>query len=283
MVSRILKIGDIAEIKTPRGLAYIQYTHASEHAGELIRVLPGLYTSRPASFFELASQKELYFIFYPLTYALRAKQTEIVSNQPVPEWARNEPIMRQPVGTEPEGKTSSWKLVPALQPLTVEFLRETPVIHELSPEQRKLSILIVRGHASMVKEIARGWTPDRAESFGDKDRAQARANRASQPIASHPVNPTMRHYFYFSSRTNAEGAGSRLRESGYSVEVRESKTGTNWLALATADSSTIGGEIEQLRASFEALASQFSGEYDGWEVATNSTDFENLDQGMKVN
>ena len=74
---------------TPAGLAYLQYSHDDDGCGmgQLVRVLPGLHDIRPDDFAELARQKELYFVFYTLEYALRAGQTQIVSNQPVPEWA----------------------------------------------------------------------------------------------------------------------------------------------------------------------------------------------------
>ncbi len=63
------EIGDVCEIRTPAGLAYVQYTHPHPSMGQLVRVLPGLYAGRP-DVRELAQQKELYFIFYTLDYAL---------------------------------------------------------------------------------------------------------------------------------------------------------------------------------------------------------------------
>jgi hypothetical protein len=41
------EIGDIIEIKTPKGLAYAQYTHRDALYGNLLRVLPGLYERQP--------------------------------------------------------------------------------------------------------------------------------------------------------------------------------------------------------------------------------------------
>jgi hypothetical protein len=52
MAAKKIKIGDIAEIKTAAGLAYVQYTHDSEDMGQIVRVLPGLYASRPTDFAE---------------------------------------------------------------------------------------------------------------------------------------------------------------------------------------------------------------------------------------
>src|ERR1700731_1908718 len=97
------KIGDICEIETPAGLAYVQCTHVSPDMGALVRVLPGLLKARPIDFEQLAKQKELYFTFYTLNYAIRDHQVTIVSNQPVPEWARS-PLMRWSGLTDETGK-----------------------------------------------------------------------------------------------------------------------------------------------------------------------------------
>jgi hypothetical protein len=123
MAMKKAKIGDILEIKTPAGLAYVQYTHNGGDMGELVRVLPGLYANRPSDFESLARQKELYFIFYTLNYALRAGQIEIVSHQPVPAWAKSYPMMRHEASTDPSGKALRWRFVPSSSPLTIEELQ----------------------------------------------------------------------------------------------------------------------------------------------------------------
>src|SRR5260221_6707674 len=105
------KIGDIYEIKLPKGLAYVQYTHESEVMGPLVRVLPGVHSDRPHDFFPLAKQKELYFTFFTLAQTLRAKHIEMVSNQPVPEWARQFPTMRKAGGwSNHEGRALNWHI-----------------------------------------------------------------------------------------------------------------------------------------------------------------------------
>ncbi len=114
------KVGDVAEIRTPEGLAYVQYTHDGQGNGELVRVLPGLYDSRP-DLVALVIQHELYFIFYTLKYAIRDKQAEIVCNLPIPERARSEPLMRHASGESAEGKVTGWRIVSALDTLSIDF------------------------------------------------------------------------------------------------------------------------------------------------------------------
>jgi hypothetical protein len=90
VLKRKAAIGDILEIKTPAGLAYLQYTHEHPSMGALVRILPGLYQGRPRDFTDLSRQRELYFTFYTLEYALPKRETEIVSHQPVPDCVSRE-------------------------------------------------------------------------------------------------------------------------------------------------------------------------------------------------
>jgi Regulator of ribonuclease activity B len=272
MAGKKLKIGDIAEIATPKGLAYVQYTHETKDFGELVRVLPGLYVSRPPDFAELAKQPELYFVFYTLKYALRAGQTEIVSNQPIPEWAKLPPMMRHAAGTAPDGRTLSWRIVPALAELTVPFLQQTPVVTNLTDEQRKLSIHHLWPHALIVDELARGWTPERNEELEDQDRARAQARRkAGQQEPGQPVDQAMRHYLYFPEKSNAEEAAQWFGNQGFSVETKLSGDGDNWLTLVKHGAPQSVDEMDKLKEEMEALALRLNGEYDGWELATDKS------------
>jgi len=68
-----IKVGDIFEIHTPKGKAYLHYIYKDKTTGDLIRVLPGLYSERPASFDKLASSKERYVVIFPLLAASKQK------------------------------------------------------------------------------------------------------------------------------------------------------------------------------------------------------------------
>jgi hypothetical protein len=260
------KIGDLCEIKTPAGLAYVQYTHDNKILGQLVRVLPGLFRTRPSDFGGLAKQRELYSVFYTLDHALGDQQAEIVSHQPVPEWARPYPLMRWGGARDPSGKIVAWKIFSASSLLTLEEHQRIPLIHSLTPEQLKISIHQLWPHPVMVKELARGWTPERSEALLLEDIAETETqteNSTSQRRASEP----MKHYLYFAKKANAEEAGEQLRHRGFSVEVRKSASGEDWLILATKAPPKTGEQIDELRDEMEALAAQFGGEYDGWEAA----------------
>lgn len=265
------RIGDIVEVRTPAGLGYVQYTHeANPRLGELVRVLPGLYEIRPTDFSALAGQRELYFIFYFMNYALRTGWAEVVSNQPVPQWAKDPPIMRHAAAHDGFGRVIRWRLINAASPLTPEELIQTPFLTELTPEQKRLSIHVIWPHKAMVKELARGWTPERAEELRLQDFMEAAAKNESQVPGKRPSGERMKHYLYFPKKSNAVEAGERLRSHGFSVEVSKNVTKENWLVLAMKAPPKTGEEMDELRDELESLAARFGGDYDGWEAAIDS-------------
>src|SRR5438128_2111977 len=176
-------IGDICEIKTPRGLGYVQYTHDGKHRGDVVRVLPGLFSIRPTDFAELAKQRELYFIFYTLKYALR------------------------------DGQPENAKAVP-------------------------------------------------------------QDESSEQPIT---------HYLYFAEESNAQKAAQRLRDRGFSVEVRRSADGKNSLVLASRTPPKTGEQIADVRAEMEAIAEELEGEYDGWELSVEPSRAASVVRGPSIN
>ena len=223
MKKRKARIGDIAEIATPAGLAYVQYSHDTHDMGQLVRVLPGLYDIRPENFVELARQKELYFVFYTLDYALRAGETQIVSNQPAPEWAVPVPLMRhEGLRDVNDGRVVNWRIDLATASPTIEWIRNTPPVYELSPELRRMSICMLVSHPAMVKDLAQGWTPERNEEE-EEARYLARPSgvgKPSSPPPEIPENQRMEHFLYFAKRKDAEKAAEWLRESDFSVEIK---------------------------------------------------------------
>jgi hypothetical protein len=263
------KIGDICEILTPKGIAYIQYTHYEEGLGELVRILPGLYQARPHDFATIAQQRELYFTFYALRYALRDGLTVVVSNEPVPEWAQT-PLMRWRGGTDRSGKVLAWKIFKASDRLTLETHRRIPLVHTLTAEQEKLSIHSLWPHSVMVQKISSGWTPERDEQMRLEYCALAQkiTIRETSPHQLQAAAKSMRHYLYFRKKSSANKAANRLREDDFLVSVRMGADKENWLALATKALPTDSDEMDNVRDKMEQLADELGGEYDGWDMQT---------------
>jgi hypothetical protein len=253
------RIGDVCEIKTATGLAYVQYTHPHPSMGQLVRVLPGLYVSR-ADVRELAQQKELYFIFYVLDYALRDGKAKIVSNEPVPDWARPYPMMRYSRDfTDPP----SWLIAAASTELTLDEIPKMLRVTRLTPEQKKLSISMLCAHPALVKKLEQGWTPERDAEMA----AEAQAKRLAMPQSTRSQKEQfLDHYLYFPKKSNAEKAATHLRERGWTVEVKMGADGENWLALAKQP-APIEEDIGGIRDELEELADRLGGEYDGWGAA----------------
>jgi hypothetical protein len=94
-----IRVGDIIEFATPRGLAYAQYTHrdaSTLRLGQLIRVLPGLYQVPVDDLTSLTNQHELFFAFYLVDVAVARGLVRRVGNAPIPAGAKEFPLMRAP-------------------------------------------------------------------------------------------------------------------------------------------------------------------------------------------
>src|SRR5438874_2360723 len=75
------RIGDILEIATPAGLAYLQYTHRIPMWGALIRVLPGVFPERPSDFHGLVAKRERFFVFFAVGVAVARGIVTVVGNE----------------------------------------------------------------------------------------------------------------------------------------------------------------------------------------------------------
>lgn len=257
------KIGDIYEINVPSGLAYFQFTHESSVMGQLVRVLPGVYLNRPVDFGLLAVQKELYFIFLTLVHALRKKEVELVSNQPIPERVKPFPIMRKEAGRERGGKITGWVIGHGLRIYTVQEIQQAQHVRDLTPEQKKLSIASIWPASTLAAEIERGWLPERNEEIEEADRQKAAEREAQAGKVQQPEARFIDHYLYFPKRHNAEQAADQLRTQGWIVELRMGADGKNWLVLAKQP-APIEESIGDIRDKLEDLAEELGGEYDGW-------------------
>ncbi|MBS1665186.1 MAG: hypothetical protein JST68_29340 [Bacteroidetes bacterium] len=68
-----VQIGDIFEIDTSIGKAYLHYEYRDESMGEIVRVLQGLYASQPDELIRLAESKERFMVYFPSMAAFKKK------------------------------------------------------------------------------------------------------------------------------------------------------------------------------------------------------------------
>jgi hypothetical protein len=148
-VARKPAVGDVVEIDTDNGLAYAQFTHRVPNRGDLIRVLPGIYKSRPEDIQALVRQKEIWVTFVALDAIVAAGIFPVVANVEVPEAAQPFPMMRAGAPL-PSGRVARWRLF--------DGEVERPV-EELTEELAELSIVEIPNPALLRERIASGWHP----------------------------------------------------------------------------------------------------------------------------
>lgn len=271
----IPKIGDIVEIETSSGLAYVQFTekHTTPPTfGELVRVLPGLHNTRPSDFSALAQKKESYFVFTPLRLACRRKQATIVSNQPVPEWAQGIPIMRMANGFDENGKGRDWYLWDGIETWPATG----------NPEDlNNLSIAAIWGHDILTERLAERWLPSdepvenpssvKFEQQGSYTKAEQAKEESEVLRPDSPEPQEVRHYLYFPTEIVANNATRILKAHGYSAEARRSEAQDSWLILVSSLAQLDQEQLNDAMTYLKDFAASRGGEYDGWDVLVNET------------
>lgn len=150
-MAKRIKVGDLVEIPTSKGLAYAQFTLKEKQWGALLRILPGFHPERPSNFSGLVREREVFVVFFPLQAAVNRQIFEIAGNEEVPDWAKRMPVFRMAGPIDRSGKVLEW------------WLWENGVesrIGKLSAEQRKLPILEVWNDTLLIQRIEEGWTPE---------------------------------------------------------------------------------------------------------------------------
>ena len=269
MKARLGKVGDVYEVDTGSGLAYIHFTHNGGRMGEVVRVLPGLFSTRP-DISELARKPEMYFVHFTLEHSLKEKLVKFVSNEPIPESAKSFPIMRKQGGVDRSGKTLNWFIGDGSKFSTLEEMRQALNVRELTKEQESLSIQQLWPYPALVKRLIEHWTPARDEEI--RLAAVQRANAAKGNESGNTQSGIIEHYLYFGTKRNAELAADRLRSWGLLAVVRMGADGEKWLVLGRTNASTMP-DIGNARREFEELASDLGGEYDGWGLPLNANNW----------
>lgn len=145
-----IEIGDIFEIETPRGIGYLQYVYDNKAISELIRVFPGVFIESVKDLSRMASEKELYFVHFPLKAALRKGIVKRVGHFALPNDLRLPQKMRVEF-TDKGGRVTHWHFVDY-----ETWQRESVEI--LSPEQVKLSPWETWNDTLLIERMSQGWS-----------------------------------------------------------------------------------------------------------------------------
>jgi hypothetical protein len=141
-----IKIGDVFEIETSKGLAYLQYVHQGSSA--LIRILPGLYQGVPENLGEIVQNKELFFLKFPIKAALKQKIVKFILNYELPSDLKLPTHMRIKYSTNNE---QFWYIVDY-------STMKREILYELNDEQKKLSPWGTWNDTLLKEKLAEGWT-----------------------------------------------------------------------------------------------------------------------------
>jgi hypothetical protein len=142
-----LIIGDIFEIATSKGNAYLHYAFKDNTLGDLIRVLPGLYQNIPLDLDKLVLGEEDYFLYFPVCLACRRKLVIKVGHNSVKSYSKPK-FMRSDEYLN--GEFRCWHIINS-----ETWKRESVQI--LSTEQKKLSAW---GHWSfplLIENLENNW------------------------------------------------------------------------------------------------------------------------------
>jgi hypothetical protein len=101
-----IKIGDLFEIQTAKGLVYGQFTHKNPAYGALIRIFSGFYQTRPIDLKEITLQPLQFTVFSPIQRAVNLNLITLCANLPVTSENAIFPIFRG-ANYSKEGKRSA--------------------------------------------------------------------------------------------------------------------------------------------------------------------------------
>jgi len=101
--------GDVVEIATTRGFAYLQVTHLHHAYPEIVRALPGLHEIRPDSFDLLVNLPTRFTVITPLAAGLSHGHLTggMIGRFPIPRSDQDFPIFRTPI-RDRKGQVVYW-------------------------------------------------------------------------------------------------------------------------------------------------------------------------------
>lgn len=93
-MARKVRLGDILQVLTSRGVAYAQVTHKHPEFGFLIRVFNGFYNEQPKDFSVVVDCEPQFSAFFVVQGAVNQGLLSVVANVPVPESLKVFPTFR---------------------------------------------------------------------------------------------------------------------------------------------------------------------------------------------
>ena len=150
-MAKRIKIGDLVEVPTSRGLFYAQYTHSNPEYGTLIRVLDGVYSERPQDIHFLAQSPTRFVLFCFLQSAVNRGAWKVIGNASVPGHSRQFPLFRSGLADPLTGVVKDWWLWDGNTAWRVGSLHK---------EQFRLPERGIWTDALLIERLESGWNPE---------------------------------------------------------------------------------------------------------------------------
>ncbi|HTD92563.1 MAG TPA: hypothetical protein VK644_02075, partial [Chitinophagaceae bacterium] len=143
-----IKMGDIFEISTPKGNAYLHYVYSDKTIGSLIRVLSGLYTGGSVDLCKIAASNERFMVFFPLSAAFRRKIVKYAGHCDIQDFVKPA-YMREENNVR--GVFLGWYIID-----TQTWHRQ--LVKELTPAHKQLSPWGCWNDTLLIEKLMEGWT-----------------------------------------------------------------------------------------------------------------------------
>jgi len=147
-----LKIGDIVEITTSKGIAYAQYTHQHPIYGSLVRVFDKLYEIPPLNQEDIVNNEIQFSTFIPLKAAIKQKIFNIFTNLDITEQLKIFPKFKAGIVDPSTERVEVWWLWDG---------ENEEKVGTLNSEQKKYPLREVCNDTLLVERIESKWTSDK--------------------------------------------------------------------------------------------------------------------------
>ncbi|MDX1963549.1 MAG: hypothetical protein SFX18_10370 [Pirellulales bacterium] len=149
---RNLLIGDVLEIKTSRGYAYVQCANKLPFFGNLIRVLPGFYHRSITDLEEIVSKKESYFTFFYWDKYVDRDIVYKVGRLQIPKDCVIPTLFRGGSKDPKNQNIATWWLWDSVT-------NKEWKVGKISKKQRELPIRHILNYIALIYDLERGWHP----------------------------------------------------------------------------------------------------------------------------
>ena len=261
-----MQVGDVMEVTTSKGLAYLQFTHEgmNHYKGfQTMRQIDGFFKERPTDLVALADLPTIYHFRCLLKLFIKDKVFTKIGNAPVPRKDREPPSFRSgwhdPAN---DGKiVGGWISKGSDDYRVVQF----------TPEQQKFSLDGMWTNPTIIDNLEIGWRPelDISVTGNSHDPLKQVRDEYYKRIGFKPDEIKLPktgtiHYFIFKSLAKAEAAKSDIEAQGLKVEEPQTADDKAWLIVARQQD--VPDDAASLDSKFEKIAKKFGGIYDGSET-----------------